>query len=125
MSSNPLSENFTELYQALKSYTESRIILWKVELLEKITRVINYLITTTIVLFMFLCALVFLSFAFSFWFGKYHGTIVEGFLISTGFYILLAILIYLFRKQLFANNIVSNVSGILFNEDEKHEKPQE
>ncbi len=122
MSKNKLSENFSELYDAVKGYTESRLILWKVELLEKITKVATYLITTTIVLFIFLFALVFLGFAFSFWYSKFHGSIIDGFLISAGLYLILALLVYFFRRQLFANNIVKNIAGILFSEDNNHEK---
>lgn len=121
MSNNTLAENFTELYDAVKDYTESRIVLWKVEFLEKLTKVSTYLITTSVVLFMFMAALVFLGFAFSFWYSQYHGSIIEGFLISGGIFVLLAIIAYFFRRQLFSNNIVKNISGILFSEDNNHE----
>ncbi|MGC9342670.1 MAG: hypothetical protein ACP5E3_08225, partial [Bacteroidales bacterium] len=47
--------------------------------------------------------------------------IAGGFLISAGFYLLLAVIIFLFRKQLFANNIVKNVSSIIFAEEDEDE----
>jgi hypothetical protein len=121
MSNNSLSDNFTDLYDSVKSYVEARLILFKLKVTEKITRTGTYFISTFVILSVFLFALLFLSFAFSFWYGQRYGDIAGGFLISAGFYILLAFIIYLLRKPLFSNNIVKNVSTIIFSEEEENE----
>lgn len=121
MSKNTLSDNFTELYDSVKDYVEARITLFKLRLTEKITRTFTYFISTAVIVTVLLFALLFLSFAFSFWYGKYNGNIAEGFLISAGFYLVLALIIFVFRKQIFADNIVKNISSIIFAEEEENE----
>jgi hypothetical protein len=80
------------------------------------------------VIFLFLFfVLVFGSFAFAYWFGDLTGNMALGFLIIAGFYILLAILIYLLRKVLlirpFTKLIISQMELDKLNdmEDEKEE----
>lgn len=121
MSNNSLSENFTDLYDSVKNYVEARLILFKLKITEKITKTGTYFISTFVIISVLLFALLFLSFAFSFWYGQRYGDIAGGFLISAGFYFLLAIIIYLFRKPIFSNNIVKNVSSIVFSEEEENE----
>jgi hypothetical protein len=43
----------------------------------------------------------------------------EGFLLSAGVFVLLALLVFLLRKKLFANHIVKNIAPLIFNEDKK------
>jgi hypothetical protein len=121
MNNNTLSENFTELYDSVKDYVEARLILFKLKSTERITKVGTYFFSSFVILSVLLFALLFLSFAFSFWYGKEYGDIAGGFLISAGFYILLAIIIYLLRRQIFSNHIVKNVSSIIFAEEDENE----
>jgi hypothetical protein len=62
--------------------------------------------------------LLLLTFSFSFWYGNMYGTIYEGFLISSGIYAFLGILIYLLRRPIFSNNIIRNIGMILFLRDD-------
>lgn len=118
MKNKTLSENLSELNIVLKSYLQARLKLWKVFLLEKSTKAGTYLFTTMVVLLSAFLCLLFLGFAFSYWYGETQGSFSTGFLISAGCNLLLMILIYLFRKRLFARSILKNFKDLLFNEDE-------
>ena len=122
MENNSLKENLTELNTIIKSYIEAKFDLWKVLLLEKVTKIGTYFITVISILITFLFTLLFLTFAFSFWFGNTYGNITAGFLISAGFFLILALVIYRLRKPLFSNNIIKNIGSIIFSEDEKDKK---
>jgi apolipoprotein N-acyltransferase len=119
MKNKTLSENLSELNDVLKSYLAARVKLWKILLLEKITKAETHLFTTLVVMISAFSCLLFLGFAFSFWYGETVGSYATGFLISAGFSLLLMALIYLLRKRIFARNILKHNKDLLFNEDEK------
>lgn len=122
MENHSLKENISELNSIIKSYIEARIDLWKVLLLEKVTKIGTYFFTVIAILITFLFTLLFLTFAFSFWFGNTYGNITTGFLISAGFFLLLALVIYWLRKPLFSNNIIKNIGSIIFSDHEDEKK---
>ncbi len=120
MKDKSLHDNFTELSGVVKNYIDARINLWKVHLLEKVTRAGVYLLTFILIWIAALFILLLLTLGFSFWYeASNHGTLFEGFLISAGFFAVLALLVFLLRKQLFANHIVRNIAPLIFNEDKK------
>ena len=122
MSEKRLTENLAELKTLAKSYIDSYITLWKLQFLEKLSRIGTFLVSAVIMIMIFSFALFFATFAFSYWYGKNYGNFAEGFLISTAFYLLLAILVYIFRKRLIANPVIKAISSILFKEDESNEE---
>ncbi|MFO7933874.1 MAG: phage holin family protein [Bacteroidales bacterium] len=120
MENNTLSESFSELSDVIKSYVDARIRYWKVLLLEKSTRAGTYLFTSIAVLVCLLAFLIFLGFAFSFWYGETRGSIWVGFLISAGFALLLLLGFCLFRKRIFSRNIIRNIRKLVLPEDEEN-----
>ncbi|MFB6320467.1 phage holin family protein [Saccharicrinis sp. FJH54] len=122
MQQESFKENISELNDIIQGYLQARINLWKVEMLEKFTRIGTYFITTILVLVSLLMLLMLVSFAFSFWYGETHGSISEGFLISGGIYLIIIILGYFFRRQLFSNPLVKHLSSIIFNPKNDNQK---
>jgi len=114
-----LSESFSELSDTIKSYVDSRIRYWKIQFLAKSTRAVIYLQTTVVVLLLLLTFVIMLGFAFSFWYGARHGELWVGFLISSGGILLLTLLVFLFRKQLFSRNAIRNLRKLILPEDEE------
>lgn len=115
----PIEENIAEIQEIVKNYVNARFDLLKLTILEKSTKASIYLFTTIAVILAITLVLMFLTFAFSFWYAKQYGNIVEGFLFSAGFYALLAVLLFIFRKPLFSNNVIRNLSRIMYSDDEK------
>lgn len=118
MKNHTFTEHFTELGDVLKSYFDARIKLWKILILEKFTKAGTYLFTSVMVLLSSFIILMFLGFAFSFWYGENYGSFTTGFLISAGIMFLIMVLLYLFRKLVFSRNILKKNSDFLFEEDE-------
>lgn len=113
-----LTENFEQVNQAFGKYVEARLNLLKIQLLEKITRVGTYFLSSVFSILALFLVLLMLGLAFSFWYGEAHGNLVHGFLISAGFFILLAFAAIWMRKRLFSDPIVRNISGIIFEDEE-------
>ncbi|MFP4487710.1 MAG: phage holin family protein [Bacteroidales bacterium] len=118
MKDKSLIENMHEFSDVIKAYIEARIDLLKLGIVEKIARIGTYFVSTIFIAITILVALVFLTQAFVGWYDEAYGSSSVALLISAGFYILLAIVIFLFRKQLLTNRIVKNMAEILFDEDE-------
>ena len=118
MEKNALSDNLAEITAIVKSYVNTRIDLLKLTLLQKITRAGTYLLTFVSVLVSLFSILIFLMFAFSFWYGEKTGSLSEGFLISAGIFLFLLIVLYLLRRVIFSNNLVKIFSHILFSDDD-------
>lgn len=117
MKNTSLEKQVTELKIALTGYLEARLDLGKAILLEKMSKIGTYFLTIMSGVIVIASFLLLIAFAFSFWYGTTHGSIHTGFLISAGFYILIGILIFLFRKPLFSNNIISNLGKVLFEKE--------
>ncbi len=113
-------EEITEIGKDAQNYIELKKDLFKLKLLKKITRSGSYMLSSIVIMITILFALLLVSFAFSFWYGKYYGNIHEAFLICAVFYVIVAVFVYVFRKQLFSNHLIKNLSGVVFSDEMDH-----
>lgn len=123
MKGKPLTESVAELKEAMGRYINARIGLVQVKLLDKFTKAGTFIITTVIIVIAVSFVLLLLALAFSYWYGERYGSISEGLIISAGFYIVLALLIYLFRKSLISNTIIRECAELFF--EHKDKEPEE
>jgi hypothetical protein len=117
MKNTSLAESLSELKEVVIEYLDARIGLAKAILLEKLSKIGTYFLTAMAIIIVIASMLMLLIFAFSFWYGNYYGNIYQGFMISAGFYLLVGIVIFIFRRTIFSNNIIRNVGRILFTEE--------
>lgn len=118
MKDKSLIEDIHELSDVIKNYIEARIDLFKLGIIKKIAKIGTYFLSTIFISIIILVALFLLTQAFVGWYDEVYGSSSEALLISAGFYVFLAIMVFLFRKQLLTNRIVKNIAEILFDEDE-------
>ena len=126
---NPsLSDLFKQLLEQLKVYLNLRVNYARLYVAEFLIRFFSgFVLWMVIFLFLFF-VLVFGSFAFAYWFAEITGKMSLGFLIIAGFYILISVLIYTFRKPFivkpFTRMIIAEMELDKFNdlEDEKEEQ---
>ena len=119
MKNTPLAENLSELKEVVDDYLSARIDLAKVILLEKISKTGTYFFTVITSLIILASMLLLMVFAFSYWYGQVYGEIFHGFLISALIYLVIGIVVLLFRRKLFSNNIIKNISKVLFTTDDE------
>lgn len=99
------------LIESIKKYIETRIELLKIEIQEDVAKAIAHgliylLMGTGLVLFIF-----FISLALAMLLGDYLGYF-WGFSIVAGIYLIIALVLYLFRKQLITKVDENVLSGI-------------
>jgi hypothetical protein len=122
MESPKISESIAELTDHVKRYVRLRINLFKLDLTEKLAILTTTLLISVIFFIVFLFFTLFLSLSFIFWFKEYAGDAWLGSLIVAGFYILVGLVVFLFRDRLFLNRIVTQISKILLEEEEENEE---
>ncbi|HTX88108.1 MAG TPA: phage holin family protein [Bacteroidales bacterium] len=117
METQSIPENFNELTGSIREYIRLRIDLLKLNLTEKLSRIFTMAIALILFFLFFNFIILFASIAFILWFREHVGPAHWGALIVAGFYILLGILVWLLRRPLFVNPVVSQISKILLEED--------
>jgi hypothetical protein len=100
METDSLSSQIRQLLDEIKVYVNLRISYFRVIVAEFLIRFFSGLVLWMVIFLFLFFVLVFGSFAFAYWFGELTGKMSLGFLIIAGFYVLLAVLIFAFRRPL-------------------------
>lgn len=99
----------------MRNYIEQRLDLLRLEAAEKSSQFIASFITLIVVILLFIILIAMLSVTAALFIGKaLGGDYAMGFLIMSGIYLLVAVLIYLFRHALITNPVLSEVIAKLF-----------
>lgn len=118
MKHKPLTDNLAELNDIIKRYIKARIRLLQVILLDKLSKAGTLIITSIIVIMAIAFIILLLTLAFSFWYGEQYGSLMEGFLISAAFYVVITLLIYWLRKPIITNIIIRGLVEMFDNNDD-------
>lgn len=109
---------FSEIKQMVTDYFETKVQLYKIGAYEKIAKAIAVLFSS-IVITLFGCFLLFfLSISGGFYFGGLLNNNALGFLIIFGIYLILFLIVILFRKKLLEKYIIDKVIEQLFEKEE-------
>ena len=103
-SQNPINE----LPDQLKSSLNAKIDVLSLFLVKKLSNIVPLIIMAFILAFIFLFFTLFLSHAFIAWYADYIGKESTAALIVSGFYLLLMIILIVFRKEIFYKPIHKN-----------------
>jgi Putative Actinobacterial Holin-X, holin superfamily III len=99
MHDNPLN-SIEQLFSTLKNYIETKIQLIKLKVIDKASGIIASIVSKIFILLAILFALFFLNIGLALWIGSALGKMYYGFFVVAGFYVLIALLFYAFRKKL-------------------------
>lgn len=110
------TNNYKQLLEDGQRYLRTRYDLLRLELLEKLSRIIALILVLVISIVLVLTAFVYFSFALVSWMSQYFGNPVPAFCIVGGTFLLLLALVFILRKQIFLNPLIRQLSEILFKE---------
>ena len=122
MSVLSVKETFEEVPTKANSALNSQVAYYKLFLFRFIAKSSYGLITLFVVAFAGLLILFFLSLAGAYAIGEALGSNGLGFAIVGGFYILVAVLVLLFRKRLIERPLLEKLSEIYFKEEPDDEE---
>lgn len=109
-------ETIGELVEALKRYIDTKKDFWKLDLIEKVVRLFTVLTLMAVLALTLLMVLIYVSFAVAYALAGPMGN-VGAFLCVAGFYVLLFLLLVVFRKQLLERPVVRFMVGLLTNDE--------
>ncbi|MEI6455854.1 MAG: phage holin family protein [bacterium] len=122
MEPGKISDNFSELTENVKKYINLRIDLVKLILTEKLARMAMVFLLINILFIVSMFLLLFLSFGFIYWYGEMVGPMWEGALIVAGVYLLIGVIILVFRVQIIMNPLIQQISKVLMEEKDENEE---
>ena len=118
MENQTFSESVNTLRDHLKEYLDMRIRLFRLIMVEKLSRLSSLLILFILIMILLLFAGGFLCLAFVLWFGEHAGPMWAGALIVVGVILLKLILLLIFRKKMLLNPIIRQLSKIIMEDPE-------
>jgi Putative Actinobacterial Holin-X, holin superfamily III len=107
-----------KLKQQLTEYMQLRLDLLKADFTEKTALIFSKMITGVIVLVMLFMVLIFGSVVLGLYLGNLLGSLVLGFAVVTGFYLLLIVLLMLVKDKLIQTPVANQIIDIMYESDE-------
>lgn len=115
-----MESNYQRLIDDSKEYARMQLDLLRLELLEKLSRILTLIAVGAIALAMILAAFMYLSLALAEWLAPIFGGRGIPLVIIGGLFLLIMAAVILFRRKLFLEPLLRSLSAILF---EKKETP--
>lgn len=109
-------DNLQDLLAECKKYVELQKDYLKLDLVEKLTILLSTLILILILIILGMMALFYLSFTLAYILEPIVGGLTASYALISGVIILLALLSYLFRKQLIIQPMVNFISHLFLND---------
>ena len=117
---NPLGD----LFESLKRYVDLRVDEIKLILAENSARIFSKIVYITLSFILVGIILAILALALSNWLGAMVGSVAGGYMITACIFLILLLIVYLFRNKFFLNSNLRMFLKIFFNDENKsdHEK---
>ncbi len=109
-----LKEDINTSKDDFQNYLEARLDMMRLNLAENFSKMISGFIIKTVVLVIFLFAMLFISFAVAGWLNSELNYPGIGFIIVAGFYLLSILVFWLLRHKLIEKPIIQTMIEIFF-----------
>ncbi len=113
-----MDSEYQQLLTEAKEYTQLRYKLLKLEFLEKGSQILGLIVFVIVLTVLVLGATVYFSLAAIYALKHVLGGLTLGFCLFGGLYIIIAVVLYLLRKPLIINPLITQLSAILYEEDD-------
>jgi len=109
-----LLESAGETAEYIREYVKLQVDMFRLEMAERIAKVVSALVATLAIAALGLFALLMLMLAAAFYLGNLWGSYALGFLCVGGVYVLLAVLVVLFKERWLTNPLLTNIIRAFF-----------
>lgn len=111
---------FTEYKSVFKNYLHNRLTLIKLQTVDTVSRLMGALVVGVLLAVIGFVALLFISIMLGYYFASLTGSNFAGFSIIAAFYVILFLVLIIFRKSLVEKFIMNAVIKILFDKNKDH-----
>ena len=108
-----------------KEYGELYLQLFKLNAVGTLSKFVSYLIVVIAGVILLLTVVIFLAIIMVLWLKNVTGSLIYSLLIMCGVFVVLFLLLLLFRKTLMLNPIIRKMSSILFNKESELQDEEE
>lgn len=117
-----LLDHIFGLREDLQAYLEARMSYYGLTAFEKAVRLLTTFLGNGVIIVTLLIALIFLSGAGAVYISTLLDSYVLGLLVTGSFYLLLAIILMLFRNRIFSRFVIKSLSDVFFRDDDEQPK---
>jgi hypothetical protein len=110
----PLLESAGETAEYVREYVKLQVDYFRLDMAERIAKVGSSLFASLAIAALALIALLMLSLGAAFYLGNLWGSYATAFLFVGGFYIVLAILVLLFKERWLTNPMLTSIISAFF-----------
>jgi ABC-type multidrug transport system fused ATPase/permease subunit len=103
----------TDIINNAKNYINLKLDLYNLLLNEKLAKISSFFFTLASLIILVSLFLFFISFSFVYWYGETKGELHHGFFIVGVFYLIVGFLVFIFRKKLILNPLISKLTKML------------
>ncbi len=115
-------DNVSGLKENLQKYFETKASYYSLLAFEKAVKLVISVVSNTVTFVIIMLALVFVSGAAGLYVGRLLQSYELGLLIIGGFYLLLGILLFVFRRKIYSRSVIKHLGEIFFQDDDNFEK---
>jgi len=96
--------------------------LYTLVIVERLAKIFSKFFALIVFLLLVFFFFLFISLAFVFWYETAFGSRLQGYLIAALFYLIVGVIIYLFRKKLFLNPMIGGLTDTAFEAEDLLDK---
>ena len=122
MDNTRIADNISEVIDASRKYAKANLKLFKLTILEQLSKVVSLIIATTLIMFGLAIVLLFLCIAGAMYLGGLFQSSAMGFLVMGLIFLVPVIILWINRKTLVINTVIRSLNDIVFTEDEPDEE---
>ncbi len=108
---------FEETKLKINQYIKRRILLIRLQIADKASRIASGLVTALVIIIIGLFVLIFGSFAAGYWLGELTGSVAAGFGIVALFYFLIFLFVIIFLRRISRNFFVDKFIKLIYKKD--------
>ncbi|MBV9961057.1 MAG: phage holin family protein [Parafilimonas sp.] len=111
------ADYFQDIKTKATQYVQQRLLLFRLQATEKISKIAATIITTVLLAVIGLFLLIFLSVTAALWIGESLGSNAAGFGIVTGFYLLVFLFVMFVLKKILQNSFINKLIRLFHKKD--------
>lgn len=118
-----MQSDYKKILEECKQYASMRFDLLRLELLEKLSKIISLILLVIVCIFIATIIFTYLSVLLLLWLNEIFSSMIPGVCIVAGIYAVVLAIILIFKDKIFLNPIVGALSKIIFSEKSEDVEP--
>lgn len=118
-----MQSDYKKILEECKEYASMRFDLLRLELLEKLSKIISLILLVIVCILIAVIIFTYLSVLLLLWFNEVFSSMIPGVCIVAGIYAIALAIMLIFKDKFFLNPIVGALSKIIFSEKTENVEP--